>query len=540
MRRILCILAITLLISGTVVAEGIEVLTDKTEISLQDTIRLTLRIPGQSSQPRITVEGWSVSYIGSSNQLTVINGKMDQFTEYSYRLAPTKTGTFIIGPFQVVQDGQTQTTGSITVTVVQGTQEEREDIFLKIDIPKNRVYAYEKVPVTLLLYTRVRTENLQWPELSGEGLLMDEFAEPVPHSEVINGQTYQVVPFQTYVTFIQRGQQTLGPATMKCEVLVQSSSRGGLFPDFFTSYERRPLVLSSSSIAIDVLAPPLPAPEGFAGAVGKFTELFVDVDPKSTIAGEPLTLTLQLFGSGSVHVSSLPALESCADFQVYPINLKEENEGSWVYEQVIIPKAPVREIPSLTFCYFDPEAEEYLEVTSSPVPVSVLEEVASSTTKVAPPNSQERIGQDILFIKDSLGRQPKSGSLPIVIAVSWTLLVGGVAIARFLWSNRVQDSKKAAKDALRELSILERKQTPEEILPVLQNYLGGKYGLNPYSMDRSVLDDLKALDVDPVLLSRLEDLLARLEAVRYARDTEKDGELFQLALDMVRDFERIG
>ena len=110
-RRVIWVVALVLLLNATVAAQEIELLVDKLEITLYDTLRLVVRVPGSNTQPKLSLPEWTVSYLGSAYRMTSINGVVEQYTEYTYQLAPKETGVFTIGPIEVVQNGRTLNRG---------------------------------------------------------------------------------------------------------------------------------------------------------------------------------------------------------------------------------------------------------------------------------------------------------------------------------------------------------------------------------------------------------------------------------------------
>src|SRR5262249_50751644 len=154
------------------------------------------------------------------------------------------------------------------------------------------------------------------------GLSIDKFAEPTQRQQVIDGEAFQVVHFQTSIIPLRSGPLTLGPAALHLNVLNRRRDR--VFTDpFFERFfqddpfntERRPLELHSDPTALTVL--PLPQegkPASFSGAVGTFT-LDVTAAPTELGAGDPITLHMTLRGSGNLGDAAPPALTSTDGFR---------------------------------------------------------------------------------------------------------------------------------------------------------------------------------------------------------------------------------
>ena len=105
---------------------------DKTEIGLQDYLKLTIEISGEKadkvSEPNVS----NIKYFrnfgsstSSSSSYSIINGKMQsEITKsYIYTLKPQKTGKFVIPPIIIKYKKQKIATKPISITVVKGSTE---------------------------------------------------------------------------------------------------------------------------------------------------------------------------------------------------------------------------------------------------------------------------------------------------------------------------------------------------------------------------------------------------------------------------------
>src|SRR5262249_54974301 len=103
---------------------------------------------------------------------------------------------------------------------------------LTLTVPKREVYLHERIPVDITLYIgSIRVSDVQYPTFSGEGISLEKFAEPTQRQQVIGGETYQVVHFQTSAVPLRAGALNLGPATLRLNVLHRR--RDALFNDPF-------------------------------------------------------------------------------------------------------------------------------------------------------------------------------------------------------------------------------------------------------------------------------------------------------------------
>jgi hypothetical protein len=104
-----------------------------------------------------------------------------------------------------------------------------------------------------------------------------------------DGAVYDVIELTTWLFPTTPGQATIDPATV--------TTAGGFFSDG--------VQVQSDPIAIEVKPLPAGAPADFNGAVGQF-EIKATPDRLSTRLGEPVTLQVELNGSGNWGTWAIP------------------------------------------------------------------------------------------------------------------------------------------------------------------------------------------------------------------------------------------
>jgi hypothetical protein len=97
---------------------------DKTTLSLDDQLTLTLTVEGQMRsvpEPRLpSLEGFQVYSSGRSQQFSLVNGQFSASVAFNYILQPTAVGKHTIGSAEITLDGQTYRTQPIEVEVLEG------------------------------------------------------------------------------------------------------------------------------------------------------------------------------------------------------------------------------------------------------------------------------------------------------------------------------------------------------------------------------------------------------------------------------------
>jgi hypothetical protein len=445
-------------------------------------------------------------------------------------------------------------------------------------MPQQEVYLHERVPLDVTLYVgAIRVADLQYPTLAADGVSVDKFPEPSQHQQVIDGETYQVVHFQTTVVPLRSGALTLGPANLQLNVL--SRRRNSLFNDpFFQNFfqddpfstERRPMQLHSDPIVMTVL--PLPEegkPAGFSGAVGRFT-LQVSAAPTEVTAGDPITLRMMLNGSGNVGEAEPPQLVNTNGFRTYETHPGKSESGgpgsttiAKSFEQVLIPNdAHVRAVPAVVFSYFDPQTRRYETARTDPIALVVRppqnparQEVFAAGTPGQHVAPEEKLGHDIVYIKDDPGGlSPRAdhwyGSpffwlwqpvpLLLFVAAVWydrrrQRLSGDVRYARFSRAGR--QAHRGLATAEKALANGESAAFYDAVSRTMQEYLSAKLDLPPGAIDA---DAVASRGVPADSVQHIAEVFATCEQIRFA-PSSSDGDMrgvLALARQIVRRLER--
>ena len=170
------------------------------------------------------------------------------------------------------------------------------------------------------------------------------------------------------------------------------------------------MTLQSNTWELEVV--PLPAagqPADFSGGVGQFT-LEATANPQEVEAGEPVTVTLTVKGTGNFATLSAPVLRNPDGFKIYDAQKKaagESGEEQVVFEQVLIPlSANVDRIGPYELSYFDPETGKYKTARSEVIPLTVTpgSEPAGTAAFTRPGRGTPVYGRDLVFIKGTPGR----------------------------------------------------------------------------------------------------------------------------------------
>lgn len=576
-------IALLLLQGTTVFADSISVSAsvDRKVVSVGDAIQLTVAIEGAHSvgAPDLPdIDGFQAQYVGPSTQVSIVNGQMSASVSHIYSLVALKVGKYTINPISVSYKGKTYQTKPITVEVVKGAapqsrgqegapqaDELKDYIYLTLTAEKERVYLNEELPITIRLYSRrLDVRDIEYPTFSSNSFSVRKFTKPVQTQEAVDGVLFDVIKFQTVVYPVSTGRLTLGPAQLKCSLVTKNRSRkrrslfdddffnDSIFDDFFGQYQKRPIELKSEPLEIIAEDFPLQGkPQDFSGAVGQFA-LQVEAKPTEVKVGEPITLTMKVTGAGNIETVSLPKLSGLDKFKTYEPQIKTDESGK-SFEQVLIPKdESIKAIPEVRFSFFDPEDEKYHTIKKGPIPILVqampaeeklkIVDLPEVTKRVKP----EKLGRDILYIKDSIGSVKKGNSYLYKNSVFlFAQIIPLLALFGALIYQKRKDKlandigyvrqKQAPRKAKKGLVLAEKFAQEGKsgefcnvIFKTMQEYLGGKFALPSAGITSEIVNELRKRGIKEEALEKLQSFFESCDSVRFAPAEISQGEMQRL------------
>lgn len=585
MRRVAQIIIIAVLslwvLPDTICADEIrfEVTLDRDMISLGDSTQLNLAFYGTQDirAPELPeMEGFETRYVGPSSSVSIINRKVSLSVTHVYTIIPLEEGTFTLGPFMYDYEGKEYKADPVTIEVVSSQarvkrpretrrlsrpRSQEEDIsgriYLSMQIPRDTVYVNEIIPLTVKLHiNRMALKNVEYPKIPHEGFSIGKFEQPRQYRERdFNDNVLDVIEFQTNLFGTRPGEFELGPASLNATRIIRRSSRRGygsgfddffeddFFGDFFGRYETRPIKLNSKDVPITVL--PFPEegkPDTFNGTIGNFG-FELSAEPKEVQAGDPITLTMRVTGNGNFDTVTAPVMENTEGFKVYDPTVIEEKRAEKVFEQVIIPTSDsVTEIPKISLSYFNPSRKIYQVISRGYIPINVTKpereeelKIVESPRGIPQTFRQEKLGRDIIYIKESAKKFNKRGELLyrnrgfLSLHLLPLLLLGSlfglhrqhVRLRTDQRYARLTRAPKKARAGLKEASrFLKEKKSQEfcdTVFKTLQEYIGDRYQVATGGITANVIDELlKSKGLKEEVLEKLRKTFASCDMARYA------------------------
>jgi len=386
--------------------------------------QLSITIRGNSSSATIQlpeVKNVTFHNRGQSTQVNMINGNYSSSLTKNYLVQAAEPGKYTIPPIRVNDGGKTFSTKAINFEATPaGTQINNSEgsgkttvndiAFIRITQNGNH-FPGEMVPVTIKAYfsEKYRFSQIDRPVLKGDGVVMSPLPEePEQTRESLGGSSYNVISWETALSGIKTGKHPIS-FTLDCSLLIAQQRRslspfGGsslfddsFFDNFLGGYQRKPITLTSGELSFNVI--PIPSkdqPADFSGAIGDFT-MQVRVTPIKVEVGEPLTLTIDISGMGNFDRVNAPSFPKSPLWKTYAPTAeftKQSNifSGTKKFEQAVIAKTDkARNIPSLSFSYFNPHKRKFFTINSGVIPIEVQQsnQPAQKQPVVSAPQRQQ-------------------------------------------------------------------------------------------------------------------------------------------------------
>ncbi|MDC7227340.1 MAG: BatD family protein [Spirochaetales bacterium] len=367
------------------------------QVWLGDSVQLMLYLQGseEAISPELNIPGVNVEPLGgtvrSSRSVTSINGKVTEDIRKayvcSYRLTPTSPGRIVIPSIEVNVEGQTLKSSQAVLAVREPAAS--DDFSLELEFDRNAVYIDERVYLKIGFFygQSLRTLELSIPGLEGlnyESMPVDDERER--YEILINGNpvifgrddkgNFAGLSALISIRPEMAGQILLQRSTASFE----SVSGYKRVQDFFGRIQNQEVysrtVIPGNTTVVDVLPfPKFDQPEDFFGLSGDI-DIDVVVTPQEVHIGDPITLTLNINKMNNPDVAIPPLgryLGGGIDIPDTRASAAINGSTKTITQTIRISEDWVTEIPTITFPYFDPDAEKYKNASSAAVPLTVLE-----------------------------------------------------------------------------------------------------------------------------------------------------------------------
>jgi len=399
MKRIFPILVMILfcgLSVSTAYAEGARAVVDTNRLRLGES--LTLRVIADFNDARVEMPDladFRVSSRGTSSRMQMINGKTTREVESLYQLIPLKTGGFTIPAIPVRGRGGLFYTQPIVVRVDDRSASSSMEQPWRVtaEVSSDHPYVGEQLVWTFRFQTAARFQNARLGKPDFDGFSSEEMGEGRAFEQVINGRRYAIHEVNELLIPHKSGPLAIEPATLSVGIVTGRSRRSSdpLFDDLFGSRNvMEQKLLTTEGVALNVRPlPPYTGDAPFSGLVGDFS-LTASLEKGTVKAGDPVTLTLTIEGTGNIRDAAAPHLalpEGMKHYGDTPVEAIALGPGGWqgkkTFKTAIVPLEAGRvEIPPVSLVWFDPATETYRSERSGPLRFEVTENTSAEQVEV--------------------------------------------------------------------------------------------------------------------------------------------------------------
>lgn len=530
-----------------------------------------------------------------STSIQIINGAQSASLTYNYIIQARGVGTFTIGSASIEQEGNTYRTEPIKITVVKGAdkpqkqQQNRQDesqisvdeiaknLYIRAIVDKTRAYKGEQITVTYKLYTRLSIASQmsisKLPQYQGFWAEELETSSNINFTtEVIEGKQFRVGLLKRVALFpTQTGSLEVTPFELTVPIQIQKQrSRNSIWDDFFGDPFGRSEIYEfnakSNTVKIEVEDLPPGQPASFRGAVGEYS-FDASLNKTETKSNEPLTLNINISGTGNIKLLEMPEVNLPNGFEKYEpkvneqINRKGKVSGSKSGEYLFVPRVVgLREIPPIEFSYFDPSKKKYVTLKSEAFKIDIKPADKMVSTEIINKEDIRQLGDDIRFLKTNFSDIKKkenyfinstgfliAGAVPFILSfviIGWKRrydkIHGNVVLLRYQKAQKIANNR--LKTAKKFMDSKNHKEFYTELSSALFGYLEDKLHIpkSEFTIDRAS-EELKKRNIPDDLISSLRRSAEKCEFVRFAPGAEKSTamkEMYDEIADVIINIEK--
>ncbi|MBO4672976.1 MAG: protein BatD [Bacteroidaceae bacterium] len=552
-------------------------------------VQFTVNTQNVSSFSAPDFKGFEVIYgpaTSSQSSFQIINGRTSQSSSiiYTFVLMSDTPGTYTIGSASVQVEGKTVKSKPVQVRVLAGSSQGAQggggatnggggygngrqqqsapasssssnisahDLFMTATASRTSVHEQEAILLTYKIYTLLDLRQLDGKLPTLDGFQIQEI--PLPRTkefsiESYNGRNYQTVVWSQYLLFPQKsGTLTIPSITYEGLVITRNRTIDPIEAFFNGQSGYSEVKRKITTPALTIHVSPLPSkPEGFSGAVGKFS-VSSSISTQEVDANEAVTLKINVKGSGNMKLISTPTVNFPKDFETYDAKVNDKFQlttsglsGAKEFEYLFVPRhAGTYEIPAADFIYFDTEARAYKTLRTEAYTLKVNKGKGTSGQNVSNYSGQQQdvqqLNQDIRFIKTGVVKLHQQGDsffgtwkyalayvLPLLLFII-VLILGrkqmkanaNVALSRGRKANKV--ALRRMKTAKKLLDAHDQNRFYDEVLRALWGYVGDKFNMSQESLNKENIEQsLSSRHVPEEQIQQFMKVLNDCEFARYA------------------------
>ena len=490
-------------------------------------------------------------HIGTSSNLSIINGTTNRSFQHSFLVTALKKGRFELGPFIYAINNQNIKSNVLVVSVREESPSEAA-FFAKSMTNRQEAFVGQQLVYTLKFYFRVNITDVRLSEPEFEAFWSEDLEQSRPQTEIVNGISYNVYTIRQALYPKRAGKLRIEPATLSFQVIKQTDGRGNTtFDDLFFNSPfsgrrfRKQASVSTEPMAIVSL--PLPSenqPKNFSGLVGEVDVELGNVRNLNLTQGQSFTLGTNIIGTANLALDFNIEWPNNEDFKVYadePEVSKSfvgQNQNKRLslrknFNTAIVPlKSGQLELPAIKVSYFDPSSKTYKVASSTATrlnvaPGQLTQDLQLPATPTSSTGKIRVVGDDILpnhmgsTIYRQQGMRLFNGEtwLFVLLPILWMLI--SLILRKLIYQNPKVAARgrqrKAANKAQALLKTIETHSDPFDALhSIYCDFLRDRcHCPNGLLSEDDVIDSLTELKVSDEKAKKAATLLSSLEALKH-------------------------
>jgi len=509
-------------------------------VALGEQLRFTISFEGESLRlPPLKLPelpGFDIYSSGTSQNVSIINGKITSTFEYNYVLVPKKAGKLTIPSLSIKYKGKTYTTQPIEIEVVRESSQQQEEakqrlveksFFAEQKFNKTTCYIGEPVYYTFSFYAdRMLAKNpsVNLPDFSN--FITEDFP-PKNYQKIINGKRYFVSELKIALIPIKEGTYRFPEASLTIqEWSFPSFFDEDFFGDFFGGGQSK--TLTTQPLVLKVVSLPEEGkPLNYKGDIGNF-KIKADIDKKELKVREPITLSIKIYGEGNISSISQPDFPALPNFKQYEVisskKIKKENyvlEGEKTFQTILVPGISGElKIPSIEYSFFNPQKKKYQTLSTKEFSIKVLPSPKEKKEAVL---SLKEISRDIRYLAEVKKLKKSSDAFSKnfaeFLAAPWILffvfLVFKLKFFEKLLPKSYITRKSAFLKAKSELDkeFADKKEFFERAEKALKKFICDRMGIEKIdSVERTLSQKIS----DKSLVGKTVNFVKKLQALRFS------------------------
>ena len=400
-------------------------------------------------------------------------------------------------------------------------------LFVSASVDNDRPYVGQQVTYVFRIHQRsdaaTSDGTVEYRHPAFSGFWNSGLNEQLEYSETTPSGSYRVVELRTPLFPSVADSITIEPGSLTLSGIDSQPAE----------------ILESSPVTIEAQPLPPDPPVGFSGAVGRF-DLSIVPEVKSEQEAGAVHLVVTIEGEGNIGALPDPNWPDFANWRVIESPEVSDSRivdgllmGRRIYTLTLLPtNSGDLVIPQVSFTYFDPYAENYNHVSTTPITVSIagggLPEIAADSGAASA--TRDGVNAGAMPIKappDSLRREGFRLTSGAAYWVAWVVPLLAI-VAALVWKHRRTALENARTNSHRRNALPNARREMERAISggtdariasadALLSYLAVRLDASVTRLTREeLIDRLLQAMVSPDITRGVEGILTAGEEARYS------------------------